>query len=476
MCEDIFVTEYFLLDSEEARLLYHHYAKDLPIIDYHCHLPPAQVADNHQFRDMTEIWLAGDHYKWRAMRANGVAERYCTGDAPSREKFDRWAETVPWLMGNPLYHWTHLELSRVFGIGDRLFGPDSADYVWQKGNALLAQPEYTARGIMLKMNVALVCTTDDPVDDLEAHRRIAEDPSFPVRVLPTWRPDRAMAVEDPATFRAYVERLESAANMSCPTLGDFLEALRRRQLFFHERGCRVADHGIEIPYAEDCAQAEAEDLYKKVLSGTRLPQEACLRFRSFMLAELLRMNHAMDWAQQLHIGPIRNTNTRMFRLLGPDAGYDSVGDAPLAKSLARLLDRVASTDQLTRTILYAINPAANMVMATMTGNFQDGSMPGKMQFGSGWWFNDQLRGMEDQLETLSQTGLLSRFVGMLTDSRSFLSYPRHEYFRRILCNKLGEDIRRGRLPKTEITWIGAIVRNICWNNANRYFRFGLPER
>lgn len=476
MSEDLFVTEDFLLDSEQARLLYHHYAKDLPIIDYHCHLPPAQVADNHPFRDMTDIWLAGDHYKWRAMRANGVPERYCTGDASSREKFDKWAETVPWLMGNPLYHWTHLELSRVFGIGDRLFGPDTADYVWEQGNALLGQPEYTARGIMLKMNVALVCTTDDPVDDLEAHRRIAEDASFPVRVLPTWRPDRAMAVEDPAAFRTYVERLEAAASMACATLADFLEALRRRQRFFHERGCRVADHGIEIPYAEPCSEVEAEALFLKVRNGTQLTPEACLRFRSFMLAELLRMNHAMDWAQQLHIGPIRNTNTRMFRQLGPDTGYDSVGDAPVAKSLARLLDRVASTDQLTRTILYTINPAANMVMATMTGNFQDGSIPGKMQFGSGWWFNDQLRGMEDQLETLAQTGLLSRFVGMLTDSRSFLSYPRHEYFRRILCNKLGDDIRRGRLPRTEIEWIGIMVRNICWNNANRYFRFGLPER
>ncbi|HOQ90671.1 MAG TPA: glucuronate isomerase, partial [Candidatus Hydrogenedentes bacterium] len=441
--DGIFIKEDFLLDSEEAQLLYHTYARDLPIIDYHCHLPPAQIANNHQFRNMTEIWLAGDHYKWRAMRANGVEERYCTGDATDREKFDKWAETVPWLMGNPLYHWTHLELARVFGISDRLFDPESADYVWKRGNELLSQPEFTARGIMSAMNVALVCTTDDPVDDLESHRKIAEDPSFPIKVLPTWRPDRAMAVEDPERFRAYVEQLEATAEMSCPTLADYLEALRRRQRFFHERGCRIADHGIEVPYAEDCSEAEAEAIFKQARSGNPVSPDACIRFRSFMLAELLRMNHAMDWAQQLHIGPIRNTNSRMFRLLGPDTGYDSVGDAPFAKALARLLDKVASTDQLARTVLYTINPAANMVIATMTGNFQDGSIPGKMQFGSGWWFNDQIRGMEDQMETLAQTGLLSRFVGMLTDSRSFLSYPRHEYFRRILCNKLGEDIRRG---------------------------------
>jgi glucuronate isomerase len=474
MAKLVLITENFLLESEAARELYFRHARELPIIDFHCHLPPAEVAGDRRFANMAEIWLAGDHYKWRAMRSNGVAERYCTGDATDWEKFEKWAETVPCLVRNPLYHWTHLELDRPFGIADRLFGPDTARGIWGECNEKLAQPEFSARGIMKQMKVALVCTTDDPVDGLEAHRIVNEDAAFGVKMLPTWRPDKAMALEDPAAFNAYAAQLETASGMTCPTWADFLDALRKRQQFFHERGCRLSDHGLETPYAEDYTESEAAAVYARARSGqTPTPDEA-LRFRSAMMHEFGLMNHALNWAQQLHLGPIRNNSGRMFRALGPDTGFDSVGDAPMAKALSKFLDRLDRDNRLARTVLYTINPAANMVLSTMLGNFQDGSVPGKMQFGSGWWFNDQMAGMLDQIETLSQTGLLSRFVGMLTDSRSLLSYPRHDYFRRILCNVLGGDVTRGLLPN-DLDWLGGIVGDISYNNANRYFGFGLPE-
>ena len=468
------ITENFLLENEAARELYFRHAKDLPIIDYHCHLPPAQAAEDRRFANMAEIWLAGDHYKWRAMRSNGVSERYCTGDATDWEKFEKWAETVPYLVRNPLYHWTHLELDRPFGISDRLFGPDTAKDVWNECNEKLAQPEFSARGIMKQMKVALVCTTDDPVDDLSAHRAVNGDDGFGVKMLPTWRPDKAMAVEDPTGFNAYAERLEAAADMECPTWASFLEALRRRQQYFHEQGCRLSDHGLETPYAEDYTEAEVAAVYARARAGQPPSPEEALRFRSAMMHEFGLMNHALDWAQQIHLGPIRNNSTRMFHALGPDTGFDSVGDTPMAKALSKFLDRLDRDNQLTRTVLYTINPAANMVLSTMLGNFQDGSVAGKIQFGSGWWFNDQMAGMLEQIEVLSQTGVLSRFVGMLTDSRSFLSYPRHDYFRRILCNLLGSDVTRGLLPN-EMAWLGKIVRDISYNNANRYFGFGLPQ-
>jgi glucuronate isomerase len=474
MAKRVLITENFLLESEAARELYFRHARELPIIDFHCHLPPAEVAGDRRFANMAEIWLAGDHYKWRAMRSNGVAERYCTGDATDWEKFEKWAETVPCLVRNPLYHWTHLELDRPFGIADRLFGPDTARGIWGECNEKLAQPEFSARGIMKQMKVALVCTTDDPVDGLEAHRIVNEDAAFGVKMLPTWRPDKAMALEDPAAFNAYAARLEAASGMACPTWADFLDALRKRQLFFHERGCRLSDHGLETPYAEDCTESEAAAVYARARSGQAPTPDEALRFRSAMMHEFGLMNHALNWAQQLHLGPIRNNSGRMFRALGPDTGFDSVGDAPMAKALSKFLDRLDRDNRLARTVLYTINPAANMVLSTMLGNFQDGSVPGKMQFGSGWWFNDQMAGMLDQIETLSQTGLLSRFVGMLTDSRSLLSYPRHDYFRRILCNVLGGDVTRGLLPN-DLDWLGGIVGNISYNNANRYFGFGLPE-
>ena len=475
MPKSLYIKDDFLLTNEPARQLYHEFARELPIIDYHCHLPAGLIAEDHRFANLAEVWLAGDHYKWRLMRANGVPERYCTGDSPDYEKYMKWAETVPKCVRNPAYHWAHMELKRPFGIADRLFTPDTAPGIWEECNEKLAQPAFSARGIMRQMRVALVCTTDDPVDDLAAHRKIAADPDFDIRVLPTWRPDKALAVDDPAVFTAWVARLEAAAGMECPTWEALLAALRKRQDFFHDCGCRIADHGLEVPHAADFTAAAVEAAYRAARGGNTPDADAALQYKSATLLELGRMNHAKGWAQQLHIGPIRNLNSRMAALLGPDTGYDSVGDAPFARPLAKYLDSLERTGQLAPTVLYTINPAANMVLATMTGNFQDGSAPGKMQFGSGWWFNDQMDGMIRQMEMLSQTGLLSRFVGMLTDSRSFLSYTRHEYFRRILCNMIGSDIANGLLPMGYKTY-GELVRDVCYNNANAYFGFGLPPR
>jgi len=475
MPKSLYIKDDFLLTNEPARQLYHEFARELPIIDYHCHLPAGLIAEDHRFANLAEVWLAGDHYKWRLMRANGVPERYCTGDAPDYEKYMKWAETVPKCVRNPAYHWTHMELKRPFGIADRLLTPDTAPGIWEECNEKLAQPAFSARGIMRQMRVALVCTTDDPVDDLAAHRKIAADPDFDIRVLPTWRPDKALAVDDPAVFTAWLAKLEAAAGMDCPTWEGLLEALGKRQDFFHDCGCRIADHGLETPYAADFSAATVEAAYRAARDGKTPDADAALQYKSATLLELGRMNHAKGWAQQLHIGPIRNLNSRMAALLGPDTGYDSVGDAPFARPLAKYLDSLERTGQLAPTVLYTINPAANMVLATMTGNFQDGSAPGKMQFGSGWWFNDQMDGMIRQMEMLSQTGLLSRFVGMLTDSRSFLSYTRHEYFRRILCNMIGSDIANGLLPMGYKTY-GELVRDVCYNNANAYFGFGLPAR
>lgn len=469
-----FITDEFLLHTEYARELYHKYVKKMPIVDFHCHLPAQQVADDYQFENMTDVWLKGDHYKWRLMRANGVPEKYCTGDASDWEKFSKWAETVPSLMRNPAYHWTHLELRKPFGINDRLLGPDTAKGVWDKCNRLLAKPEFSARGIMKQMNVALVCTTDDPADDLEAHRRVAEDPSFDIQMLPTWRPDRALAVDQPEVFNAWLDRLEAASDMACDSYDALLEALKARAHFFKSRGCKIADHGLEIPYAEEYTLSEVRAAFTKARSGKAPSAEVAAAYKSAVMYELCLLNHDMGWAQQLHLGPIRNNNTRMFHALGPDSGFDSVGDLPMARPLAKFLDRLDREDRLTRTVLYTINPAANMMLATMTGNFQDGSVPGKIQFGSGWWFNDQLDGMRQHLETLSQTGILSRFIGMLTDSRSFLSYPRHDYFRRLLCNIFGDDIHLGLLPKTP-GLIGQMLQDICYGNAVRYFGFALPE-
>ena len=464
-----FMDENFLLQTKTAQELYHGHAERLPIIDYHCHLDPRMVAEDYRFRSITELWLGGDHYKWRALRANGVDERFITGDASDWEKFEKWAETVPYTLRNPLYHWTHLELKTAFGI-DRLLNPRTAREIYEECNEKLRRPEYSARGLMRRYHVETVCTTDDPADSLEYHEATRKS-GFEIKVLPTWRPDKAMAVEDPEAFRAYVGRIEQAAGMTVSSCSDFIQALERRHDFFAGQGCRLSDHGLSEFYDADYTDAQIKDIFNKVYGGKCLSAEECVRFKSAMLAEFARMDAEKGWVQQFHYGALRNTNSRMMRRLGPDTGFDSIGEFNTASELARFLDRLDSRGILPKTILYNLNPAANEMVATMTGNFQDGSVPGKMQFGSGWWFNDQKDGMERQLNALSLLGLLSRFVGMLTDSRSFLSYPRHEYFRRTLCNLLGRDVENGEMPEAEMPRICQMVEDICYYNAKHYFEF-----
>jgi glucuronate isomerase len=472
---DIFITENFLLQNQAAVELYHQYARDMPIIDYHCHLPPRQIAEDHRFANLTQIWLYGDHYKWRAMRAAGVPERFCTGDAADWEKFQKWAETVPQTLRNPLYHWTHLELKRPLGISDRLLGPDTAEGIYQQCNAMLAEADFSCRGIMRQMKVVLVCTTDDPVDSLEHHAAMARDPALRIKVLPAFRPDKAMAVRAPETFNRWVDRLAEVSDVDIRDgFSRYLEAIRRRHDFFHRLGCRLSDHGIDTFFAEDYTDAEIAAMFQRLRRGNPLGEEEVLKFQSAMLYELALWDHEKGWTQQFHLGALRNNNTRFFQAVGPDTGFDSIGDFEIARPMARFFDRLDRNDRLAKTIVYNINPAVNDVVATMLGNFQDGGVPGKMQFGSGWWFLDQKDGMEKQLNSLSNQGLLSRFVGMLTDSRSFLSYTRHEYFRRILCNLLGTEIEQGLLPH-DMKLIGSMVQDICYHNAARYFGFELPD-
>ncbi|SHO51163.1 glucuronate isomerase [Desulfopila aestuarii] len=463
-----FLSENFLLQTKSAERLYHDYAADMPIFDYHCHLPVAEIAENKKFANLTAIWLHGDHYKWRAMRANGVDETYITGSASDKEKFRAWAATVPKTLRNPLYHWTHLELKHPFGITDTLLSPATADTIYEKCSEMLQQENFSTQGLLKQMKVKVVCTTDDPLDSLEHHQKIAADKDCPTRVLPTWRPDRAMATEDPAIFNQWVDRLAACTGRDITSYTDFHESLRERHNFFHEMGCRLSDHGIEEPYAEEYTETEATAIFAKIRSGKQLSQQESLAFKSAMLFEFAVMDHERGWTQQFHFGTLRNNNTRAFTNLGPDTGYDSIGDFTMARSLNRFLDRLDSGDQLSKTILYILNPRDNEMIATLIGNFQDGRIPGKMQFGSGWWFNDQKDGMERQMNALSTMGLLSRFVGMLTDSRSFLSYPRHEYFRRILCNLFGNDIENGELP-ADFELIGNTVQDICYRNAVNYF-------
>ncbi|MEN6457675.1 MAG: glucuronate isomerase [Thermoguttaceae bacterium] len=471
---DLFITENFLLQSDRAVALYHGYAAALPIIDFHCHLPTAEIAEDRRFSNLAQIWLGGDHYKWRLMRTAGVPERYCTGDAPDWEKFEKWAETVPQSLRNPAYHWAHLELKRPFGIRDRLLSPQTAAGIWAECNAKLAQPDFSARGIMRQMNVVLCCTTDDPTDSLEHHRRIAADDSFPVQVLPTFRPDRALAIAQPSAWNAWVERLATASEIAIgDDYGRFLDALDQRHGVFHAVGCRLADHGLESFWAEDSTPREVALAFQRLRAGERLTAEAGVKFRSAVLHELASMNCRRGWAQQFHFGALRNNNTRMLEAIGPDTGFDSIDEVQVARPMARFLDRLDRAGRLAKTILYNLNAAHNDVVTTMLGNFQDGITPGKMQHGSGWWFHDQKDGIERQLDTLSNQGLLSRFVGMVTDSRSFLSYPRHEYFRRILCNVLGGDMAQGLLPD-DLELVGAVVADICYGNAARYFGFQLP--
>lgn len=466
-----FLTEDFLLQSETSRKLYHDYARDMPILDYHCHLPPVQIAENKQFSTITEAWLGGDHYKWRAMRTNGVDEKLITGNADDREKFRAWAETVPHTMGNPLYHWTHLELKRYFDIEGKLLNGKTADEIYDACNNRLATEQYRARGLMKQMQVRAVCTTDDPADSLEDHRKISTDEGFDIAVFPAMRPDKAHAIEHPARYNSYLARLEEASDISVTSYNDLIDALEKRHDFFHEHGCRLSDHGIEYPVAREFRSQDIERIFNKVRDSKQPDRDEVEIFRTALLLEFGRMNAARGWVMQLHMGALRSMNSRMFERLGPDTGFDSIGDFHIAKPLARFLDRLDQTEELPKMIFYVLNPNDNETIATMLGNFQDGSVPGKMQFGSAWWFNDQKDGMEQQMTVLANMGLISRFVGMLTDSRSFLSYPRHEYFRRVLCNLLGAWVETGEAPE-DMTLLGPIVENICYNNAVEYF--GLP--
>jgi glucuronate isomerase len=465
-----FIHEDFMLQSDAARELYHNHAEKMPIIDYHCHLNPEFIAKDRKFDNLGQIWLEGDHYKWRAMRTNGVDEHYCTGkDTSDWEKFEKWAETVPYTMRNPLYHWTHLELKRAFGV-DELLSPKTAREIFDICTEKLRTPEYSARGLMKMFNVETVCTTDDPVDSLEYHLALKKE-GFEVKVLPAWRPDKAMAVENPAEYRAYVEKLSNVSGITISKFSDLIEALRKRHDFFASIGCKLSDHGIEEFYAEPYTQTEIESIFNKVYGGTELSKGEMLKFKSAMLYEGAIMDWEKGWTQQFHYGAIRNNNTRLFKQLGPDTGFDSIGDFTVAKNMSRFLDRLDVDNKLAKTIIYNLNPRDNDLVATMTGNFQDGSVPGKIQFGAAWWFLDQKNGMEAQMNSLSNLGLLSRFVGMLTDSRSFLSYPRHEYFRRILCNLIGNDVENGLLPASEMDFLGQMVENISYYNAKTFFNF-----
>ncbi len=472
--EMTFINDNFMLGNETARMLYREHAAKMPIIDYHCHLIPKQIAENIQFRDITQLWLvdghAGDHYKWRAMRANGVPEEYITGGTKSSwEIFEKWAETIPYTMRNPLYHWTHLELSRVFGI-DKLLSPKTAREIFEECNAKLATEEFRGQALIRKFNVEVVCTTDDPADDLRWHKMIAEKP-FGTKVLPAWRPDKAMAVEDPQSYKEYLKKLGEAADKNIDSYTDLIEALQKRHDFFESMGCKLSDHGMDTFYGADYTHLEIELIFKKVLLGKAPGPKEIEKFRSAFLHDMAVMDAESGWAQQFHVGPLRNNNSKMFKLIGPDTGFDAIGDLPVAAAGHRFFDRLASEDKLAKTILYCLNPKDNEVMMAMAYTFNDGTFPGKMQFGSAWWFLDQEDGMRKQINALSSQGLLSRFVGMLTDSRSFISYPRHEYFRRILCDVIGNDVENGKLPASELDFIGKMVEDISYNNAKNYFAF-----
>jgi glucuronate isomerase len=461
-----FIDDNFLLHSKTAVELYHGFAKAMPIIDYHNHLSPEQIANDINFENLTQLWLYGDHYKWRAMRTNGVPEKYITGDATDYEKFEQWAATVPYTLRNPLYHWTHLELQRYFNI-DKILSPETAREIYDECSAKLKTPEYSVRNLLRKMNVKVLCTTDDPTDTLEHHQKIKAD-GFEIKVLPAFRPDKAMNVDDIVSFNTYVNKLQEVSNILIASFDDYLLALKSRHDFFADMGCCISDHGLEQIYAVDYNEAEIKNIFRKITAGESISQPENMKFKSAMLVKMATWDHEKDWVQQYHLGALRNNNSRMLKTLGADTGWDSIGDFSQGKQLSKFLDRLDSTNQLAKTILYNLNPADNELMATMAGNFNDGSVAGKMQFGAAWWFLDQKDGMTKQINTLSNMGLLSKFIGMLTDSRSFMSYPRHEYFRRILCNIFGEEIENGELPD-DIAWTGKLIQDICYNNAKGYF-------
>ncbi|HUZ08120.1 MAG TPA: glucuronate isomerase [Candidatus Paceibacterota bacterium] len=463
-----FIHEDFLLSTKTARKLYHKYAEAEPIFDYHCHISPNDIAENRLFKNLFEIWLEGDHYKWRAMRSNGVAEKFITGNATPEQKFNAWAKTVPHTLRNPLYHWTHLELKRYFGITD-LLSEKTAAKIWKTANARLATPALTTQGILKKMKVKVVCTTDDPADDLGHHRAFAKQ-GHPTKMLPAFRPDKALTVNQPAGFNKWVEQLAAAANTDINGFGAFIGALEKRHEYFHSQNCRLSDHGLNHCFADFCSEAAAAAIFDKARKGEAVSPMEHSQFASFMMVFFGHLDARRGWTKQLHLGALRSTNTRLLAQVGPDTGFDSIGDFPQAQTLAAYLNRLDSDNLLPKTIIYNVNPVDNYVFATMIGNFQDGTIPGKVQFGAGWWFLDQKEGMEWQLNALSNLGLLSRFVGMITDSRSFMSYPRHEYFRRTLCNLIGRDIKNGLIPDDE-KLAGAMIKNICYANAKNYMAF-----
>jgi glucuronate isomerase len=467
-----FIHDDFLLSTPAGRRLYHQYAAAEPILDYHCHLPPQDVAANRRFRNLFEIWLEGDHYKWRAMRANGVDERYCTGDASPQEKFQAWARTVPNTLRNPLYHWTHLELKRYFGI-EELLNESTAPRVWEQANAALATPELSAHGILGKFHVKAVCTTDDPTDDLSCHKAIAAS-GLATKVFPTFRPDKALNVHLPEAFNPWVDRLAAAANVDIANYQQFTDALRQRHDFFHSMGGRLSDHGLNHAYGDFAAEDEAARIFARARKGQAASPDEQRRFAGALMLLFGQLDAAKGWTKQLHLGARRNNNTRRLQELGPDVGFDSIGDWSQADALGAYLDRLAQENALPKVVVYNLNPADNYVLATMIGNFQDGSVAGKIQFGSGWWFLDQKEAMQWQMNALSNCGLLSRFLGMLTDSRSFMSYPRHEYFRRVLCDLIGRDMESGEIPNDDAL-VGPMVKNICYGNARDFLGLEIPK-
>lgn len=463
-----FIHDNFLLENKYAEELYHDYSKNQPIIDYHNHLPPQEIAEDKTFANITNVWINGDHYKWRAMRTLGIDEKYITGDASDKDKFLNWAKTVPYTMRNPLYHWTHMELTRYFGITD-LLSEKSAEKVWDITQEKLKSDGYTCRGLLKKVNAELVCTTEDPLDTLEYHQQLSKE-DFGVKVSTAFRPDKAILISAEG-YTDYLSALEKVSGIEINSFSTLVDALRNRIQYFHDNGCRLCDHGLDQIYFESYTESEVNAILQKKLSGKNISNDEALKFQTAVLVFLCETYHEFGWVQQFHLGALRNNNARMHRILGPDTGWDSIGDYPQAQKLSAFLNALDSKDKLTKTIIYNLNPADNEVMATMIGNFNDGSVRGKVQFGSGWWFLDQKDGMTKQMNALSNMGLISCFVGMLTDSRSFLSFPRHEYFRRILCNLLGDEIKRGELPKEEMQWIGKIVSDISYFNAKNYFDF-----
>ncbi|PCJ63341.1 MAG: glucuronate isomerase [Planctomycetota bacterium] len=465
-----FLDKDFLLLNETSKTLYHDFAAEMPIIDYHCHLPPADISENKKYENLTQIWLYGDHYKWRAMRTNGVEEKYCTGDASDWEKFEKWAETVPNTIRNPLYHWTHMELKKPFGIENKVLNQDTAKEIYSHCNDLLEKDDFSTQGLLKQMKVEVVCTTDDPTDTLEDHIEYSNQSNRYTLMFPTFRPDKSMALENTGEWNKWIDKLESVSDISIDDENSFLAALLSRHDFFHSHGCRLSDHGLEEPYSDEYSSSDISTIFSKARNSDKLSIIEIHQFKSFVMHEVGKFNHEKNWTMQLHLGAIRNNNTRLFKQLGADTGFDSIGDFTIAKNLSKFLDKLDTENKLPKTIIYNLNPRDNDLLATMIGNFQDGSFPGKIQLGSGWWFLDQKQGMINQMNSLSNLGLLSRFVGMLTDSRSFLSFPRHEYFRRILCNLIGTDVENGEIPD-DIELLGTMVQNISYNNARNYFGF-----